>query len=154
FTLKIAAATESVDVVADLTSPLAATTASVGGVINAERVRDLPLPARDALDLIETQVGAVTGHFAGSRRDLLNITRDGINVMDQYSTQGVNSVIYESADIVSEMRVITAPADAELGRGSGQVQISTRAGTNEFHGSVFESHRNTALNANSWFNNQ
>src|SRR6185295_4407862 len=88
------------------------------------------------------------------RIGLLNVTRDGISVMDQYQNLAVNSVIYQSTDIVDAIRVITSPADAELGRGSGQVQISTRAGGSEFHGSVFESHRNTALNANNWFNNQ
>src|SRR5262249_44331502 len=41
----------------------------------------------------------------------------------------------------------------EYGRGSGQVQLITRSGTNQFHGSVFEQHRSTALNANTWFNN-
>ena len=74
--------------------------------------------------------------------------------MHQIGNDGVNSVIYLSTDLVDEVRVVTSPADAELGRGSGQVQISTRAGTNEFHGSLFESHRNTALNANTFFNNQ
>src|SRR5204863_6831327 len=52
-----------------------------------------------------------------------------------------------------EVRFVPSPANAEFGRGSGQVQILTRSGTNEFHGSVFESHRNTVLNANTWFNN-
>jgi hypothetical protein len=58
-----------------------------------------------------------------------------------------------SPDLVDEVRIVVAPADAELGRGSGQVQVSTRAGTREFHGSIFESHRNAALNASSFFNN-
>jgi len=50
--------------------------------------------------------------------------------------------------------VITSPADAEFGRGSGQILLNSRAGSNEFHGSLFEYNRNTSLTANNWFNNQ
>jgi Carboxypeptidase regulatory-like domain len=154
FRLRPAGPTETVEVTADLASPLAATTSSLGGVINGARIRDLPVAARDAMDLVETQAGKIGDNLNGARRGTLNITRDGINVMNQFRNDGVNSVIFESTDIVQEVRVVTSPADAEFARGSGQIQISTRAGTNEFHGSVFESLRNTALNANNWFNNQ
>src|SRR6185295_3285399 len=44
-------------------------------------------------------------------------------------------------------------ADAELGRGSGQIISATRSGGNEFHGSLFNEHRDRSLNANSFFNN-
>jgi len=162
FSLSVAAVEESLQVTTDLNSPLAATTPSVGGVINGIRVSDLPLPDRNALGLVDTQPGIVRSpsnngtaeHLGGARRPAVNVTRDGISVIHQVGNAGVNSVVYLSADLVDEVRVVTSPADAELGRGSGQVQISTRAGTNAFRGSLFESHRNTALNANSFFNNQ
>lgn len=51
------------------------------------------------------------------------------------------------------MRVITAPVDAESGRGSGQVQMVTRSGTNQFRGSAFWNNKNSALFASNWFNN-
>src|SRR5262249_39207989 len=54
---------------------------------------------------------------------------------------------------VDEVRVIVAPADAELGRGSGQIQMSTRSGTNDIRGSLFWVNRNSKLAANSWSNN-
>ena len=54
---------------------------------------------------------------------------------------------------MDEVRVIVAPADAEMGRGSGQIQMSTRSGTNELHGSLFWVNRNSKLSANSWNNN-
>lgn len=153
-TLKVAGATESLQVIA-LDSPLKMNTASVGSVVHAASVRDLPMAQRDVLWLTETQAGLVAANFSGARIGALNITRDGINVMDQRLNRPVvSSVIYTSTDLVSEFRVITSPVDAELGRGSGQVQIETRSGTNEFHGSVFETHNDTSLNANSWFNNQ
>ncbi|MBL8241701.1 MAG: TonB-dependent receptor, partial [Bryobacterales bacterium] len=107
-----------------------------------------------ALDLIYTQPGLVGDNFAGSRIGSLNITLDGLNVQDQRLNQGVSSPIVTTVDKIEEFRVVTSPADAELGRGSGQVQMLTRSGTNQFRGSLFAFHRNTALNANTWFNNQ
>ena len=49
---------------------------------------------------------------------------------------GAFSTTYVSPDLVEEVRVITAPVDAEAGRGSGQVQMVTRSGTNQFRGSA------------------
>jgi len=165
FQLEVAgAAGTTVEVTAQMDSALALGTSTVGTVIEGRKVTDLPLPARDALGLVFTQAGVLGGNFSGSRIGALNITRDGVNVMDQHINQGLNpdtatinaapTVVFNSVDIVQEVRVVTSPADAEFGRGSGQVQILTRSGTNEFRGSLFESHRNTALNANTWFNNQ
>ena len=57
-------------------------------------------------------------------------------------------------DMVGEFRVILTPVDAELGRGNGQVQILTRSGTNQFHGSGFWTVRNSKLDANTWTNNK
>ena len=58
-------------------------------------------------------------------------------------------------DGIGEYRVITSVAKAEYGRNSGaQVQVVTRQGTNQFHGNLFEYNRNTAFNANDWFNNR
>ncbi|HBY58176.1 MAG TPA: hypothetical protein DEH78_00030 [Solibacterales bacterium] len=129
-------------------------TASVGGMLTGQKVLDLPIPARDALSLVLTQAGLVGDNFSGNRTAALNITLDGVNVQDQRNHQGLSTPVFTSVDRVEEFRVITSPADAELGRGSGQVQMITRSGTNEFHGSLFQFHRNTVLNANTWFNNQ
>ena len=152
--LTVAGITQDVEVVAPLDSALMTNTASVGKVIEGVRIRDLPLPGRDALGLVLTQPGLVGNNLGGARIGAVNVTRDGINVMDQRINLGVNSVVFTSSDLVEEMRVITSPADTELGRGSGQIQILTRSGTNNFHGTVFESNRNTALTANSFFNNR
>ncbi len=164
FRLEVAGAADTlVEVTAQMDAALALGTSTVGTVIEGKKVTDLPLPARDALGLVFTQAGMLGGNFSGTRIGALNITRDGINIMDQHINQGLNpdtatinsapTVVFNSVDAVQEVRVVTSPADAEFGRGSGQVQILTRSGTNEFHGSLFESHRNTALNANTWFNN-
>ncbi len=147
-------ASETVEVNAAVDTRLALGNNSVGGVITGQKIQELPLPNRDALGLVFTQAGLVGDNFSGSRIGTLNISRDGVNVQDQRINVGVASTIFTSVDLVQEVRVVTSPADAEFGRGSGQIQMITRSGTNDFHGSVFESHRNTALNANTWFNNQ
>ncbi len=151
--LEVGGVENSVEVSAAQDTALAIGETSVGGVINGMKVRDLPLPGRNALDLVGTQAGLNGSVFAGARIGSLNVQRDGVNVMDQRINQGINSSVFNSTDVVDEVRVVTAPADAEFGRGSGQVLLTTKSGTNEFHGTVFESHRNTALNANTWFNN-
>jgi hypothetical protein len=151
--LEVAVAQETVEVTAPQESPLAASTASVGSVINGRQIHELPLPDRDALGLVLTQAGVVGDNFAGTRISALNVTRDGINVMDQFINNGVNSMTFASVDDIEEVRVVTSPVDAELGRGSGQVQMLSRSGTNQFHGSLYEFHRNTVLDANDWFNN-
>ncbi len=143
----------TIDIRASLDSALALGTNSIGGVLNGQRVNELPLPDRNALDLVFTQGGLVGSNFSGARIGTLNITRDGVNVMDQRINSGVQATFFNSVDSVDEVKVIVSPADAEYGRGSGQVHITTKSGTNELHGSLFESHRNTVLNANNWFNN-
>jgi carboxypeptidase family protein/TonB-dependent receptor-like protein len=153
FALEVAGVTQEVQVTAAADSPLLAVTASVGGVITGEEIRDLPLPDRDALGLVLTQPGVIGSNFGGARIEALNVTRDGINVMDQRIDSGVNSVITPNTDLIEEVRVITAPVDAQFGAGSGQVQMITKSGTNEFHGTISESNRNTSLTANSFFNN-
>ncbi len=151
--MEVAGAVGAVEVTARPESPLFINSPSVGGVINGQRLLELPLPSRDALGLVLTQPGLLGDNFGGARIGALNVTRDGINVMDQRINSGVNSVVFTSVDTVEEVRVVTSPVDAELGRGSGQVQMSTRSGTNTIHGSVYETHRNTVLNANDFFNN-
>ena len=49
---------------------------------------------------------------------------------------------------------MTSPVDAEFGRGSGQVQLVSKSGTNQFHGTAVDNLHNTVLNANSWANNR
>lgn len=155
FPLEVAAlANDVVEVNASVDTRLAIGNNSVGGVISGQKVQELPLPGRDALGLVLTQSGIIGDNFSGARIGTLNISRDGVNVQDQRINVGLASTIFTSVDLIQEVRVVTSPADAEFGRGSGQVQMITRSGTNEFHGSAFESHRNTALNANTWFNNQ
>src|SRR5436309_16032656 len=74
----------------------------------------------------------IFGYMAGGRLGDVNATRDGVNVNDGRYENGAWSVVYTSPDLVEEVKVIVAPVDAETSRGSGQVAMVTRSGTNQF----------------------
>ena len=155
FALQVGALATAVEVTVAADTLIATTSASVGTVLPEYKVTDLPLPTRNALSLVSTTGGVQERSFAGARLGTANITRDGVSTGDgRYAnSMGISATTYLSPDLIEEVRVIVAPADAELGRGSGQVQMVTRSGTNQFHGSLFYGNRNSALDANSWINN-
>ena len=153
FALQVATQTQTVEVNVAADTLIATTSSSVGAVLPEYKLRDLPLASRNALDLVATTAGTQGGAFAGARTVAVNTVRDGVPVSDGRYDIGVSASTYVSPDLVEEVRVIVAPADAEMGRGSGQVQMATRSGTNQFRGSVFWTNRNSALSANSWGNN-
>ncbi|MBI3950349.1 MAG: TonB-dependent receptor [Acidobacteria bacterium] len=128
---------------------------AIGDVVDSRRVLDLPLNGRNPLDLIQVQAGVVYNNVSGTRTTSNNIRVDGIQAQDNFIQEQINSsFIPTTVDDVAEFRVTTSPVDAEYGRGGGaQVDVVTRSGTNEFHGSVWEFHRNTVFNANTFFNN-
>ncbi len=153
FTLQVSGQAQSVEVSVAADTLIATTSSSVGAVLPEYKVRDLPLATRNVLDLVNTTPGVQGSNFAGTRLTQLNTTRDGIPVSDGRYDIGAATSTYTSPDLVDEVRVIVAPADAELGRGSGQIQMSTRSGTNQLRGSLFWVNRNSKLSANTWANN-
>ena len=137
---------------------------SVGDVLNSETVAELPLVNRNALDLVRVMSGVVmaddtifnanASSFAGVGADGVNIQRDGVTVNDVRWPAGINAATRVNPDLVGEFRMVLAPVDAEIGRGNAQIQISTRSGTNEYHGSLVWNVQNTALDPNTWENNR
>jgi hypothetical protein len=156
FTMQVSAVSTTVDVGVSAEN-LLASSSSVGTVLPEYKVTDLPLANRDVLALTATIAGVVQGNqtasFAGSRTGAVQTMVNGIAVNDGRYQTGVYSATQLSPDLVEEIRVIVSPADAETGRGSGQVQVSTRSGTNAFRGSLFYTNHNSALDSNTWFNN-
>jgi hypothetical protein len=158
FTMQVATSTTAVDVTVAADALLTASSNSIGAVLPEYKVRDLPLAVRDVFGLVATTAGvqssgSQTGIMAGGRLGFVNTTRDGMNVSDGRYENGAWSVTYTSPDLVEEVKVVVAPVDAATSRGSGQVSMVTRSGTNAFHGSAFWANHNSALDANSWFNN-
>ena len=156
FTLQVGAIAQNVDVTVAADTLIATTSASVGNVLPDYKVNDLPMANRNVLDLVKVTPGANGDGFAGLPNSMTMTTRDGIPVNAGRSTPGANLIYtstFSSPDLVEQVRVITAPADAELGRGSGQVQLQTRSGTNQFHGAAFWTNRNAVWDASTSSNN-
>ena len=152
--LELGTQAQTIEVEATLETALGLVSASIGGMITSQMVRDLPLESRSVLDLTALQAGAQGDYINAARIGTINTTVDGVNVVDNRINQGIMSSINVSTDLIEEVRVVTSPADAEYSRGSAQIQMSTRSGTNQFHGSAWDQLRNTWLNANSWGNNR
>ncbi len=167
FTLQVSSVAQAVEVTVEADTLLATSSSSVGGVLPEYRVRDLPTVGRDALEFVnllagvqqaESNIGTnrSTATFAGVYAGFgaVNTTRDGITVSDGRYNVGVFASTAINPDLVGEMRVVVAPADAEMGRGVGQVQILTKSGTNDYRGTAVWNIQNSALNANSWNGNR
>src|SRR5262245_9385161 len=160
FTLQVgAAAGTTVDVNVAADTLLATSSNSVGAILPEYKVRDLPLAVRDVFGLVAATPGTqgsgdqMIGNFAGGRLSAANTVRDGINVSAGRFEDGAWSLTYTSPDLVEEVKVVVAPVDAQTARGSGQVSMVTRSGTNQFRGSLFWANHNSALDASNWFNN-
>jgi hypothetical protein len=155
FTLLVGTVATAVEVVADSATALATTTASVGDVLPDTEVRSLPLASRNVIDLAFVSAGTVGENFGGARMSQINTTRDGLPTGDgrYLDWNGAYSGTFTSPDLVEEVQVNVSSVDAAVGRGSGQVRLQTRSGTNEFHGALFYSNQNSELSANNWFQN-
>ena len=154
FVLQVSNLATTVEVRAAPDALLSTTSSSVGQVISEAKVSSLPLAARNVLDLAQTTPGVFGNAIAGQPTFAINVVRDGVSVVDGRYNNGIYSATYTSPDLVDQVTVVVAPVDAETGRGNGQIRMSTRSGTNEYHGSIFEANYNSALAANSWSNNR
>lgn len=173
--LEIGAMTESVQVQA--AEELAQTESSTRGrVVDQNAIVNLPLVSRNYTQIIglspgvTAQVtnasdlgrgsgglgGAGVGFYAhGDRSYDNNFQMNGLGVNDVFQ-QGTTSggVPIPNPDTIQEFKVQTGQYDASFGRNAGaNVNVVTRGGANQFHGSAFEFFRNRALNANNFFSN-
>jgi len=155
FTLKVGGLATELEVVTEADTLLATTAASVGNVLPEREVLSLPVATRNVLDLVTTAAGAVDENFAGATMGQVNTTRDGLVTTDgRYGgSNGVYSAIFTSPDLVEQVKVSVTSVDAAVGRGSAQVAMQTRAGTNAYHGALFYTNNNSALNTQEWFDN-
>ncbi len=165
-TLKVAALSTVVDVRTDSANLLKTTDASVGEVVEPTAVQNLPLNGRMLVDLVLTVPGAHEAHgaqagdmsplywrpgqrsalsIAGNRPNANYFLLDGATNTDPtFNTLNLSP----SPDTVQEFKVQTGSYTAEIGgAGGGQINIVTRTGGNEFHGTAYEFLRNDALDA-------
>jgi hypothetical protein len=172
--LEVGAQTESVTVTGE--SPLLETaSASMGQVVDARRMTELPLALGNAMDMIRQAASTyVTGSysldqpwepsggtgytFAGSSRGAVGVTMDGANntAQDGASMPTRNVAAFNPPpDSVAEMKVQTISFDGTTGSSEGGVvNVSLKSGTNTLHGSYYYAGIATALTANTWFANR
>jgi Carboxypeptidase regulatory-like domain/TonB-dependent Receptor Plug Domain len=179
FTLPLGAVSETVTVQGG--APLVnTTTGSVSTVIGRNFVESLPLNGRSFNTLLQLTPGVVIApstfgspgqySIAGQRTDANNFTVDGVSAnfgvglgqnLGQSGTGGAQAFSalggtssLASVDDLQEFRIETSSFAPEFGRApGGQVILTTRSGTNSFHGEIFDYFRNTVMDANDWFAN-
>ncbi len=159
--LEIGQVTEVVEVRGGVVTLIEPEKSSTGLAFDPTLVKALPFGNRSFLDLARLTPGTVlqapgsqAGGFssAGMRTQSNHFLLDGIANMDPQVNGALN---FRIADAVQEFSVITTAASAEFGRGSGaQVNIVTKSGANQFHGTGFWLHRNDALEATDFFTNK
>ena len=145
------------------------TTAEISNVVDENTIKELPLNGRDPSSLVllspgtmnlmntsiamypgsnnflDEQGASVGGGQQGSDYALL----DGVQNMDLYYNL---TAPFPNADATQEFRTITSNFGAEYGFSTNAViSVSTKAGTNAFHGGAFEFYRDGGLNAKNWF---
>jgi hypothetical protein len=147
-------------------SPIINTTdASVGNVLNEEAIRSLPVEARNVVQLLSLQPGAVFipttnpntqdpryGSVAGARADQQNVTLDGVDVNDPQLQAAYTSAVRVTQEALQEFRVSTSNYSADAGRSSGpQVSLVTKSGTNNYNGSGYWFLRRTDTSSTEYF---
>ena len=163
-TLEVGSAAQTIEV-SGTTQTINTTDASLGNAFNENQVKQLPLEGRNVPDLLSLQPGVAytgnrtdvpdfdtrSGAVNGARSDQSNVTVDGIGANDE-GGKAFSSVLPVTLDSVQEFRVTTSNYNADQGGSSGaQVALVTKSGTNSFHGSAYEYHRNTYTSANDYF---
>src|SRR5262245_22889171 len=135
--------------------------AEIGGLIEPEQIKEIPVSGRNWASLMLLAPGAIN-YSDGSQRNIrfnghsiddANYTFDGIdNNGVQEQTQKAESRLNIALDSIAEFRVSTAVYTAESGAAGGaQVAVVSKSGSNEFHGSTLYALRNDALDARSPF---
>jgi hypothetical protein len=122
--------------------PVATESIDVSDVKDYQRIRQLPLNGRAISSLFDLTPGVEGGGNArvnGMKVGSLEITLDGTSLVDRFG--GGISRVQPGLDTIQEFRIETVGSDARFSR-PATVTLATRSGTNQFHGSLFETHRN------------
>lgn len=170
FTMQVGAVAEQITV-AEEAPLIEATSSSVSGLVNQTQMRELPLNARSYEQLATLQpnvyyqrnsVGTTnTGYTprisaAGMRQIYNAYIVDGVDISDTSNqTPGSAAGQLMGVETLREFRVLTNNAPAQYGRAVGAIiDVASRSGGNDLHGSVFEFLRNNALDARSFFDSK
>lgn len=165
-TLEAGQVTETVEVVTSVGETVNTTSGEVARVIDSQQVQNLALNGRNYIQLLSlvpgvalttddqlelsTSLATNTQSINGNRGQMTNMTVDGgTNLQSGSNASQINNI---GIDFIDEVKIQTANFSAEYGRNSGaQVNVVTKGGGNEFHGSAFEFLRNNVLDARTFF---
>lgn len=166
-TLEVGGVENTVEVVADAAQlQIKTESGEQSTAINNQQIQNLAVNGRNYLDLLKLTPGVVvtTGfatsgpgglgniNIAGQRAGKNNLTIDGTTNVDTGSN-GTQHIAL-SLDNIAEFKLLTSNFQAEYGRSSGgEIQIVTKSGTSDFHGTGYYFHRHEQFNANSFLNN-
>lgn len=161
FAMQLGALTETLEIAA--AAPLLERNKpTLSTLVDGRAVNGLPLNGRQFLDLALLTPGVVPAapatqgngfNVAGARSQSNVYLLDGISNQDTQQNDALNQ--FRITDAVREFAIQTSVATPEFGRNSGgQINIVTKSGSNDFHGSAFEFFRNTKLNATDFFTNK
>src|SRR5438552_973280 len=138
--------------------------ATVGTVIEERRITELPLNGRNFLSLVAltpnvtygfTPAAQAAGRQGGTRSSVTMSLSGARATWSNYTLDGITNtdvdfnlyIVLPSVDALQEFKVQTGIYPAEFGRAAGQVNVSTKGGGNQYHGTAFDYLRNDALDA-------
>lgn len=156
FQIKVGSVSEVVDVSASV--PVVQTeNSTVGTIIGERQIENLPLNGRDYTQLAALTPGVTYGgtnnwgHFVsinGGRSEKTEFLIDGSANTETWSG---GALVSPSPDAMQEFKVQSNMSPAEFGRGIGYINAVTKSGTNQFHGSAYEFHRGSGMDARNFF---
>jgi len=167
FGLEVGQVSETVEVSASA-QLLTTENATVGTVVEQKRITDLPLNGRNFFSLVAlspnvtygfAQAAQAAGRQGGSRSQLTMSVAGARSAWSNYTLDGITNtdvnfnlyIVLPSVEALQEFKVQTGIYPAEFGRAAGQINVSTKGGSNQFHGSLFEFLRNDKLDARPYF---
>lgn len=132
-----------------------ASNAELSTTISGEQVRELPLNTRNPLGLLSLTAGAsaTSGSINGQRTSATTVTRDGLNVQDNFIRTGAFVSDQPTVDDVSEISITTQNAGSDQGAGVNFVNLITPRGGRKFRGNLYAFNRNSEFAANNFFSN-
>jgi len=166
FELRVGQSTQTVEV-SGMAALLTTETATVGTVIEEKRITDLPLNGRNFFSLVAlspnvtygfTPAAQAAGREGGTRSTVTMSLSGARATWSNYTLDGITNtdvdfnlyIVLPSVDALQEFKVQSGIYPAEFGREVGQVNVSTKPGSNQFHGTAFDYLRNDALDAKNY----
>jgi hypothetical protein len=170
--LTLTVGTMTDETVVEATHLLDTTQATIGTVLDQNAVSKLPLAIRNWDDMLALVAGVQGDRYSeeggatalgrtggvnvhGNRSLQNNFLLDGVdnNTISTNVQELSTQVSRPSIDAIQEFKVVTSPYSAEYGRSPGAaISVTTKSGTNAFHGAIYDYYRNEAFDSNSYFN--